>query len=157
MNIKFRQATIKDIEIISDMVVELTNEISELTQSQPFDINRQNTIDCCESLIRDGHYFAIIGEVENKPIAVATMTQTYALYAGGKLGSIQEIYISPQYRSFGFGALLIKQVQTFATQQKWNCIELCTPPLPEFERTLSFYQKNGLTPVGGRKMRQTIV
>jgi hypothetical protein len=31
-----------------------------------------------------------------------------------------------------------------------------TPPLPEFERTLNFYQDNGLVPVGGRKMRQNL-
>ena len=35
-------------------------------------------------------------------------------------------------------------------------IELCTPPLPEFEASLRFYQKNGLAPVGGRKMREML-
>lgn len=52
--------------------------------------------------------------------------------------------------------MLIQQVQDYGKKHNWSCIELCTPPLPEFEQTLNFYQKNGLTPVGGRKMRQTL-
>lgn len=33
---------------------------------------------------------------------------------------------------------------------------LCGPEGAEFERTLSFYQRNGLAPAGGRKMRQNL-
>lgn len=156
MNINFREATFKDSEIIGSLVFELTSEISELTNAQHFDIDLNSTIQRCFELIRDGHYSAIIGECENIPVAVVTITETYALYAGGKIGVIQEFYVSPKFRASGFGSMLIEQVQNYGKQQNWSCIELCTPPLPEFERTLRFYQKNGLIPVGGRKMRQAL-
>jgi len=93
---------------------------------------------------------------ENIPVAVATITETYALYAGGKIGVIQEFYVIPEFRSYGVGAMLIEQVKLYGQERQWSCIELCTPPLPEFERTLSFYLHNGLVPVGGRKMRQNL-
>lgn len=157
MNINFREATVNDVETIGSLVVALTNEISELTNAKHFDINLKDTIQRCRELISDGHYAAIIGEFENKEIAVVTMTETYALYVGGKIGVIQEFYISPEYRASGVGSMLIEQVQTYGQRQNWSCIELCTPPLPEFERTLNFYQKNGLIPVGGRKMRRALV
>ncbi len=157
MSINFREATINDSEIIGSLVVELTTEICELTDAQHFDIDLKGTIERCHDLIRDGHYSAIIGTSENIPIAVVTMTETYALYAGGKIGVIQEFYVSPECRASGVGSMLIEQVQDYGMQQNWSCIELCTPPLPEFERTLNFYQKNGLVPVGGRKMRQALV
>jgi len=157
MNINFREGTVKDIETIGALVVALTNEISELTNAKHFDIDLEGTIKRCQELISDGHYMAIIGEYENKGIAVVTLTETYALYAGGKIGVIQEFYVSPEYRASGVGSMLIKQVQTYGQRQNWSCIELCTPPLPEFEQTLNFYQKNGLMPVGGRKMRQALV
>jgi len=157
MNINFRKATLKDAEIIASFVVALTKEICQLTSKQHFDIDLNDTIQRCQELIRDGHYSSIIGECENTPIAVVTFTETYALYAGGKIGLIQEFYISPKYRASGVGSLLIEQLRKYAKQQHWSCIELCTPPLPEFERTLRFYQKNGLVPVGGRKMRQVLV
>lgn len=157
MNINFQDATLNDAEAIGTLVVELTNEISALTNAQHFDIDLNSTIKRCHELIHDGHYSAIIGTYENTPIAVVTMTETYALYAGGKIGVIQEFYVSPKYRTSGVGSLLIEQVQSYGKKNKWSCIELCTPPLPEFERTLSFYQNNGLIPVGGRKMRQTLI
>lgn len=87
---------------------------------------------------------------------MVTMSESYALYAGGKLGVIQEFYVAPDYRSTGIGSKLIEQVKEFAINKNWSCIELCTPPLPAFERTLAFYQSNGLIPVGGRKMRQSL-
>lgn len=156
MNLKFREATPKDSELIGSLVVKLTTEICELTKSQHFDIDLNGTIQRCHELIRDGHYSAIIGDYENKPISVVTMTETYALYAGGKIGVIQEFYVSPEFRASGVGSMLIEQVQDYGKKHNWSCIELCTPPLPEFERTLNFYQKNGLIPVGGRKMRQAL-
>lgn len=156
MQINFKVAKLEDSEIIGSLVVDLTNEICELTKAQHFDINLNSTIERCRELIRDGHYTAIIGEHKNKPVAVVTFTETYALYAGGKIGVIQEFYVSPELRSSGVGSTLIEQVKKYGKQHDWSCIELCTPPLPEFERTLNFYQQNGLTPVGGRKMRQAL-
>ena len=157
MKIKFKVAKVEDSKTIGLLVVELTNEISALTKVQHFDINLNSTIERCRALIREGHYAAIVGEYQNKPIAIATFTETYALYAGGKIGLIQEFYISPECRTAGIGSMLIEQVKKYGKQHDWSCIELCTPPLPEFERTLNFYQQNGLVPVGGRKMRQTLV
>lgn len=156
MNITFRAATLLDSQLIGSLVVELTNEISELTKAQHFEIDLNDTIQRCRELISEGHYSAIIGMHENTPIAVVTITETYALYAGGKIGVIQEFYVSPKFRAEGVGSMLFEQVQRHAKQQNWSCIELCTPPLPEFQRTLNFYQKNGLIPVGGRKMRQSL-
>lgn len=157
MQINFKEAKLEDSKTIGSMVVELTNEICELTKVPHFDIKLNSTIDRCHELIRDGHYAAIIGEYQNKPIAFVTFTESYALYVDGKIGVIQEFYVSPEYRASGTGSLLIEQVKKYGKQHNWSCIELCTPPLPEFERTLNFYQKNGLTPVGGRKMRQALV
>lgn len=156
MQINFKVAKVEDSKTIGSLVLELTNEICELTNAQHFNINLSSTIERCGELIRDGHYAAIIGEYQSKPIAVTTLTETYALYAGGKVGVIQEFYVLPEVRSFGVGAMLIEQVREYGKLQNWSCIELCTPPLPEFERTLNFYQNNGLTPVGGRKMRQAL-
>jgi len=156
MKINFREATLKDSEIIASMVVELTREICVLTNESYFDLDLNDTTQRCYNLIRDGHYSSIIAECENIPIAAVTFTETYALYVGGKIGLIQEFYVSPKYRASGVGSMLIEQVKIYGKQQNWSCIELCTPPLPEFEKTLRFYQKNGLVPVGGRKMRQAL-
>lgn len=156
MSITFRQASAQDANTIATMVVDLTKEICLLTDMQHFDIDLESTKERCSTLIDEGHYAGIIAETEGKVIAIVTITETYALYAGGKIGAIQEFYVEPKFRASGVGSLLIEQVQQYGKQQAWSCIELCTPPLPAFERTLNFYQKNGLVPVGGRKMRQSL-
>jgi len=157
MNIHFKEATIADCELIANIVLELTREISELTKTQHFELDLKDTIEHCRALISEGHYAAIIALCDNTPIALATLTETYALYAGGKIGVIQEFYVADNFRASGIGTRLIGQIRSYGKQHNWACIELCTPPLPEFDRTLNFYQKNGLAPVGGRKMRQNIL
>lgn len=156
MKLKFIQATPDHAEIIGLLVVQLTQEICERTHAQHFNIDLESTVQRCAELLSVGHYAAIIGWSDDIPVAVSTITETYALYAGGKIGVIQEFYVIPEFRCSGVGILLIEQVRTYGQQRSWSCIELCTPPLPEFERTLSFYQHNGLIPVGGRKMRQNL-
>ncbi len=156
MQISFKIAKLEDAEAIGSLVVDLTNEICASTKAQHFDLNLNSTIERCRELIREGYYTAVIGEHQNKPVAVVTFTETHALYAGGKIGLIQEFYVSPELRALGVGSLLIDQVKKYGNERNWSCIELTTPPLPEFEKTLNFYQKNGLTPVGGRKMRQKL-
>ena len=156
MEITFRVATVDDADLIGSLVVDLTVEICELTNAAHFDINLSDTIERCKAFIHDGHYAAIIGSHNEMPIAVVTLSETYALYAGGKIGVIQEFYVLPDFRASGIGSMLIEQVKTYGNEHDWSCVELCTPPLPEFERTLNFYQKNGLTAVGGRKMRQAL-
>ncbi|MDF1761822.1 MAG: GNAT family N-acetyltransferase [Oleibacter sp.] len=154
MNIIFKIATEKDAEIIGDLVIKLTEEICTKTNAKHFDIDLPGTIKRCRDLIHDKNYGAIIGYFSNKPIAVSTFTESYALYAGGKVGIIPEFYVDPEFRSSGVGESLLSQIKDYGRNNGWSCIELCTPPLPEFERTLLFYHKNGLVPVGGRKMRQ---
>jgi GNAT superfamily N-acetyltransferase len=154
MQLEFILATPNNAEIIGSLVVKLTQEICERTHAQHFKIDLAGTVQRCEALLSAGHYAAIIGWSDNIPVAVSTITETYALYAGGKIGVIQEFYVIPEFRSSGVGAMLIEQVRHYGQKHDWSCIELCTPPLPEFERTISFYQHNGLIPVGGRKMRQ---
>jgi GNAT superfamily N-acetyltransferase len=154
MEFEFVEAAPNDSEIIGSLVINLTREICELTNTPYFDIDLDETVQRCRHLITEGHYAAILCFSAGSPVAVATMAETYALYAGGKIGVIQEFYVVPEFRSSGVGAMLIEHVRNYGRINNWSCIELCTPPLPEFERALSFYQRNGLDPVGGRKMRQ---
>ncbi|BFM05041.1 GNAT family N-acetyltransferase [Halioxenophilus aromaticivorans] len=154
MDIKFKIADESDADNVAIMVIKLTEEISKRTNSKHFNIDVNETIKRCRELIHNCKYGAIIGYSSSKAIAVSTFTESYALYAGGKVGIIPEFYVDPDFRSFGVGESLISKVREYGLSNGWSCIELCTPPLPEFERTLAFYKQNGLVPVGGRKMRQ---
>lgn len=154
MSTTFVVATENHAKVIATFVISLTEEICLKTNAQFFSIDLEETVDRCRKLIRDKNYGAIIGYTEDQPVAMSTFTESYALYAGGKIGIIPEFYVDPAYRSSGIGAKLMSAVKDYGRDRGWACIELCTPPLPEFERTLGFYQNNGLMAVGGRKMRE---
>lgn len=81
------------------------------------------------------------------------MCESYALYAEGAFGILQEFYVQPQYRSQAVGQGLVDQIKKFAKTKSWTRIELCTPPVPEFERTVDFYMENGFERTGGYKMK----
>ena len=38
----------------------------------------------------------------------------------------------------------------------WTRLEVTTPPLPEFDRTLAFYQQQGFSISGGRKLKMDL-
>lgn len=156
MQVQFSYATAQDSAVVARLVEELTGEICARTNTQHFDIDLEGTERRCQEFIEKGYYTAILGTYAGEAIALATIAQTYALYAGGKIGVIQEFYVVPEFRSRGVGEQLIAQVRAYCETNAWSCMELCTPPLPEFERALSFYQAHGLVPVGGRKMRQKL-
>jgi len=156
MKLEFTQATPVHAETIALQVVQLTQEICDRTHAQHFNIDLEETVQRCAALLSAGHYAVILGWSDTVPVAVSTITETYALYAGGKIGLIHEFYVVPEFRGSGIGTLLIEQVKNYGQTRDWSCLELCTPPLPEFERTINFYQVNGLNPVGGRKMRQNL-
>ena len=84
------------------------------------------------------------------------MYESYALYAEGAYGTIPELYIKKEYRSLNIGKLLLKQAKEFAISKNWKRLEVTTPPLPQFDRTLSFYEDNSFEIAGGRKLKTDI-
>jgi len=52
--------------------------------------------------------------------------------------------------------MLLKKVAEHAQALGWKLLDLCTPPLPEFARTVKFYAENGFELTGGRKMKSVL-
>ena len=53
----------------------------------------------------------------------------------------------------GVGAALLAQARRLGQLRGWRRLEVTTPPLPEFDRTLAFYQREGFSISGGRKLK----
>ncbi|HTJ96602.1 MAG TPA: GNAT family N-acetyltransferase, partial [Rhodocyclaceae bacterium] len=64
-----------------------------------------------------------------------------------------EFYVGPAWRSQGVGAQLLAALKTYAAGCGWTRIELTTPPLPQFNRALAFYTREGFSISGGRKLK----
>lgn len=52
--------------------------------------------------------------------------------------------------------MLIQSVKDFADEKGWKRLEVTTPPLPQFDATLSFYEREGFEISGGRKLKTVL-
>lgn len=159
MKISITKLTNDDYNDLSVMVGELLNEIMESINIKAFNFNQTDTKNRAEDLIRKEKYWVFIARdtENNKNIGFVSMYESYALYTEGAYGTVPELYVRSKYRSNKIGEFLLKKASEFAIQKQWKRLEVTTPPLPEFEKTLHFYQKNGFSITGGRKLKLDIV
>jgi hypothetical protein len=51
------------------------------------------------------------------------------------------------------GLRLVSEAKAFGSSRGWSSLEVTTPPLPQFDRTLAFYEREGFSIAGGRKLK----
>ena len=154
MNIKIIDKS--EAKEIAKLAVCLTNEIIERTGIKHFDVDIPLAIKLCENYVNNGQYTIIAAYDDDVIVGFGALCESHSLYAEGSFGIIQEFFVLPKYRSQNIGEKLIKNIVAFAESKNWKRLELCTPPLPEFNRTVTFYKSNGFEVTGGYKMKRTI-
>ena len=87
------------------------------------------------------------------PEGFITLYESYALYAEGAFGTIPELYVRPEYRTNGLGHHLVSRAKSFGTLRGWTRLEVTTPPLPQYDRTMAFYEREEFAITGGRKLK----
>lgn len=140
---------------LSVMVGELLSEIMSTINQEAFNYDQQQTEQRAKNLIEADKYWVFIAWDTEKKIALGfiSLYESYALYAEGAFGTIPELYVREEHRSKRIGNELLSKAIEFSLSKGWNRIEVTTPPLPDFDRTLNFYQKNNFEIAGGRKLK----
>jgi GNAT superfamily N-acetyltransferase len=146
-------ATQAEATLVAELAVALTSEIIGRTGIKHFNVNLRDTVALCEQLIVSGSYIALVAAEQSSPVGFTGFCESRALYAEGTFGIIQEFYVVPGSRSAGVGKALLQAAFAQARSRGWRRLELCTPPLPEFQQSLDFYARNGFEITGGRKMK----
>ncbi len=151
---QIQAATADDSDTIAGMVLELLEEIMSLTGGGQFDTDRQAIAVRCAQFITRNIYTVLLARLQagGAPLGFIALTEVHTLYAGGAFGVIPEFYVRPGFRSLGIGKALITAAKAEARDRGWWRLEVTTPPLPQFERTLHFYEAQGFKVTGGRKM-----
>ena len=155
MQLRIDHAKPNDAPIIAQMVGELLHEIMASIGTKAFSVDREETEARARSWIEDGTYIVLLARdgAQPEPLGFLALYECYALYAEGSFGTIPELFVRPAYRSSGVGATLISEAQGVGQARGWSRIEVTTPPLPQFDRTLAFYQQQGFSISGGRKLK----
>ncbi len=142
-----------DAHVIAAMVGELLHEIMAAVSDKVFHFDHHETEARARVWLADGSYLVLLAKAEGAVVGFLALYQSYALYTEGVYGTIPEFYVRPSHRSRGIGTALIAESKKVGQARGWRRLEVTTPPLPQFDRTLAFYQRQGFTISGGRKLK----
>ena len=153
-DIKIHRATVAEAEEIAQMVGELLTEIMNTIGVQAFNFSVDDTTARLKDFIDREKYGVFVAyDSDHRAIGFVTLCESYALYAEGAFGTIPELYVRPEHRSKDVGLRLISAAKSFGVARGWKRLEVTTPPLPQFDKTLAFYEREGFAITGGRKLK----
>jgi GNAT superfamily N-acetyltransferase len=153
MTVQITPAGIEDADTVATMVGELLHDIMAAVNEKVFGFDHDDTVGRVRAWMKKGLYTVLLARLDSKPVGFLALYESYALYTEGVYGTIPEFYVRSAYRSQGIGSALLIEAKAIGHQRGWKRLEVTTPPLPQFDRTLSFYQRNGFTISGGRKLK----
>ncbi len=149
-----QRAETSDSPELAIMVGELLAEIMSAIGIQAFNFDLAETTDRLTDFLSRETYFVFIARADGgKPAGFIALYESHALYAEGAFGTIPELYVRPEFRSNRLGLCLVSEVKGFGASRGWRRLEVTTPPLPQFDRTLAFYEREGFSITGGRKLK----
>jgi GNAT superfamily N-acetyltransferase len=153
-DLAIRRAIASDGPEITRLVGELLQEIMAAIGSRAFNFDVDETALRLLDFIQREKYFVFVArDVAAEALGFVTIYESHALYAEGSFGTIAELYVRPFCRSRQIGARLLDEAKAFGRARGWKRLEVTTPPLPHFDRTLSFYEREGFAVTGGPKLK----
>ncbi|CAK0755551.1 Acetyltransferase [Gammaproteobacteria bacterium] len=153
-NITIQRALPDNSYEVAIMVGELLNEIMSAIGVQAFNFSLDETTARLNDFLSHEKYIVFVARDDRETaIGFVTLYESYALYAEGTFGTIPELYVRPAYRSKDVGRGLLSEAKSFGVSRGWQRLEVTTPPLPQFDKTLAFYEREGFVVTGGRKLK----
>jgi GNAT superfamily N-acetyltransferase len=158
MQIRISRAQPADAATIAKLVGELLHEIETAIGSKVFSFDSAGTETRARTWLINGSYTVFVAHSDrgNEVLGFLAVYESFGLYAEGAFGTIPELYVRPAFRSQGIGTKLLAEARQFARSRRWTRLEVTTPPLPQFDRTLAFYERHNFSVSGGRKLKMNL-
>ncbi|KEF41667.1 MAG: hypothetical protein ER33_10365 [Cyanobium sp. CACIAM 14] len=150
------RADVSDAPVITALTGELLEEIQAAIGERVFRFDAALNQARMEEALESGRCVVFVARgphAGSEPLGFLALCEAFALYAEGSFGIITELYVRPPHRGRGLGSALLAAAREHARHQGWSRLEVTTPPLPAFSRTLGFYEREGFAISGGRKLR----
>lgn len=137
--IEIREANVEDTETILRF-------ITELATYEKLESEVKTSISDIESSLfsQESTAHAIICEVSGEPIGFAVFFYNYSTWLGKNGLYLEDLYVSPEYRSIGAGKAILKYLAQLAVSKKCGRFEWCV--LDWNEPAIEFYKSIGAKP-----------
>lgn len=156
MTISIIRVTPEKSREVAVLAQQLLEEIMDTIQDRVFDFDLDDAATRLQEFIASDKYHAFAAVDTRHPaqlIGFVSLYESLSIYAGGAFGTIPELYVCPAYRKQQIGRALLDAAKAFAAQRGWKRLEVTTPPIPQFQKTLAFYEREGFSTSGGRKLQ----
>src|SRR5262245_48783174 len=146
MPINVEEITIADADLVCDWVLRLLVELGEEGEELG-DLARDRVLQQWKE--RSDKFHVFVARTEDGEIAgILTLSTSFAIYANGEYGVIDEMYVDPKHRSAGVGAMLVQRAREYGRACGWARIDVTAPESERWERTRRFYEKQGFVFTG---------
>jgi len=135
-NINIREAKIGDEVSIFEQIKELA--LFEKAPEQVVNTVEQLKIDLFTDKVCD----AIVAEKDGQIVGFALYFTSYSTWKGKAL-YLEDFYVQPKYRKFGYGSMLFDEVVKIAKERKVRRMDWVV--LDWNENAIQFYKKKGAT------------
>lgn len=151
------------LALIEELLAELGEEGQEFTgvdrEKLRVDIQRNMGTDAGVEpgfASGSGRFLALLAKNESgTAIGVLTLSASFALYAGGEYGVIDEMYVRPEYRCRGVGRQLLEAAVAIAHERRWFRLDVTGPEDERGDRAVRFYERLGFE-FTGPKLRRLV-
>jgi GNAT superfamily N-acetyltransferase len=140
-----RGVTSDDVEVISDLVGRLLEELIGGNTSDPMTLQR-----ITQEVLGIETVTGLLAFEGQSPVGLIMLNECAAIYASGRFGEISELYVAPEHRSKGVAAQLVAEATVLGQRRDWKRLEVGAPTQPEWVRTVKFYLGIGFDEVGPR-------
>ncbi len=128
------------VQLLQELYLELGEEEESIEFVNPDFIAR---------IISSGKTQIYLAKIYSQQVAgIMTLTECQSIYAGGEYGLLDEMYVTPEFRSKNIGAELIVKIKQIAKERKWKRVDVTAPTEKRWQRTIDFYEKSGFVFTG---------
>jgi GNAT superfamily N-acetyltransferase len=141
MSITVERMTIAQAPVVFDWVMRLLTELGE-EGDEVGSLATEKVLQAWKEF--SDHYSVFVAKTgDGRIVGILTLTETFAIYANGNYGVIDEMYVTPEFRSKGVGKQLVEAAKQIGKEKGWARIDVTAPESERWERTRKFYEKEG--------------
>lgn len=143
VNTEIEKAEPGHAPVVVDLLKRLYLELGEERESLNF-----LSTNLIERMLTSGATGIYLLRQAGQYIGVFTLTESQAIYAGGKYGVLDEMYIVPEQRRQKHGARILEYIGSIAKKNNWSRLDVTAPTEEKWSRTRRFYENNGFVFTG---------